>query len=147
VGTSSPVATLRAALTMLLIALTLCLGSTSHTAVAPHAGTAVTAAPPVTVPPAAQASADGRPVAHHGVTHAPHQAVTSAHPGDCHAGDACCTRLAHGGPAVVPAAPQPLPVALPCSPAPARQTVTVRATGLPSSPNAPDLHVLNVQRI
>jgi hypothetical protein len=147
VGTSSPVATLCAALTMLLMALTLCLGSAIHTAAAPPAGTAVTSAPPVTGTPSAQAPADGRSAAHHGVTRAPHQAVTSAHPGDCHAGGACCTRLAHGGPAVVPAAPQPLPVALPCSPAPARQTVTVRATGLPPSPNAPDLHVLNVQRI
>ncbi|MGW1274745.1 hypothetical protein, partial [Streptomyces sp. NPDC002491] len=143
--TIPPVATLCAALAMLLAAVALCLGSTPHTAPAPHAAgsphaaTAVAAATPVTVTTAARAQADGRSAAH--------QTTASAHPGDCHTGDGCCARPAHGGPALVPTAPQPLPVVLPCSPAPVRQTLPVRATGLPPSGNAPDLHVLKVQRI
>lgn len=142
---TSPVAALCvAALGMLLIAVAMCLGST-HTPAAPPAVTAVTAmtamtaVPPVTATTTAQTPTDGRAAAHH--------AVTSAHPGDCHSGGECCARSAHGGPAVVPAAPQPLPVVLPCSPAPVRQTVTARATGLPPARSAPDLHVLKVQRI
>ncbi|MEH0548950.1 hypothetical protein QA802_39580 [Streptomyces sp. B21-105] len=138
---NSPVAALRAVLTMLLIAVALCLGPSVHTAAGPHPALSVTAATPVTAATlvAAQAPAGGRTAAHH--------AVSSARPGDCHSGGGCCARSAHGGPAVVPAAPQPLPVVLPCSPTPARQPVTAHATGVPLCRGAPDLHALNVQRI
>ncbi|MDX5567295.1 hypothetical protein PYK79_34105 [Streptomyces sp. ID05-04B] len=140
---TSPVAALCVAvLGMLLIAVAMCPGSTTHTPAGPQAvtaATAVTAARPVTATTTEQAPADGRSATHH--------AITSAHPGDCHSGDGCCARSAHGGPAVVPAAPQPLPVVLPCSPAPVRPTVTAHACGLPPARSAPDLHVLKVQRI
>lgn len=143
-ATTSPVA-LCAVLAMLLIAVAMCLGSTTHITAGPRAvtlvtaATHVTAATPVTVSAVARQPGDGRAGAHH--------SVASAHPGDCHSGDGCCARSAHGGPALVPAAPQPLPVVLPCSPAPAPRTVTARATGQPPSRSAPDLHVLKVQRI
>ncbi|MFD4685891.1 hypothetical protein [Streptomyces sp. NPDC058461] len=127
-------------LAVLIAALLLCLGPTGHAAA--DRGTAPTAAAPAgaTAPhPASEApSAGGHRTDHHPV---------AAHPGPCPSDGECCTRSPHGAHAVLPAAPQPVPVVLPRLPVHAAGAAVPRAPGLPSARGAPDLHVLQIQRI
>ncbi|MFC4506235.1 MULTISPECIES: hypothetical protein [Streptomyces] len=125
---TTQVAALCPALAVLLTVLVMCLGSTAH----------ATVGEPVAAMSAARTPADNW---------TEHHAVVMAHPGNCPPGDVCCAQSAHAGRAVLPAAPQPLPVVLPRVPGLAAPAASACAAGLPPTRGAPDLHVLQVQRI
>ncbi|WP_405613432.1 hypothetical protein [Streptomyces sp. NBC_00076] len=130
---ATPIAALCPALAALLTALVMCLGSPAHET-SGHASAAPSMAAMIT----AKTPAGSWPT---------HHVVASAHPGDCHSGDERCAQSAHGGRAVLPAAPQPLPVVLPRVPSLAAPAASARAPGPSPTRSAPGLHVLQVQRI
>ncbi|MEV1067700.1 hypothetical protein [Streptomyces sp. NPDC050263] len=131
---STPVAFLRPALAALIATAVLCLGCVTHGSgghAAPmttlSAGTAVAAA-------AADAPAE---------PHSP----PAADPGDCPYGDVCCAQALHHVTGVLAASVQPSPAVLPRRPAlPRRGDGPTLLPQPPPGVDAPDLHVLQVQR-
>lgn len=130
----TPPAALGPALALLLAALVMCVGYGAHGAVGGHTSpmTAMTSVS------SGQTSA-GTSTGHH--------AMPSVQQNDCPAGDVCCAPAVHIGGVVAAAPVHPVPAVLP------------RMPGLPRPPNnptfpagrllpdeAPDLHVLQVQR-
>ncbi|MFD4261335.1 hypothetical protein ACFWR9_27820 [Streptomyces sp. NPDC058534] len=131
--TTAPAA-LGPALALLLAALVMCLGYGAHGAVGGHAS-------PVTAmagASSAQAPADGS-IAYH--------TTSSVHQNDCPAGEVCCTSAIHLG-GTVPVAPvQPAPAVLPRTPRlPEPPAGPPLLASRPLPDEAPDLHVLQVQR-
>ncbi|WP_210592375.1 hypothetical protein [Streptomyces sp. GESEQ-35] len=124
------IAALCPALAVLLAALAICLGLAAHSQSAPATGamTTMSAAAVVTDVPAE------------------HHAPASAHPADCHPGDACCHPVV-GVRAVLATPVQYVPAILPRMPDLPRQPDTSSRTAAPAPAcRAPDLHVLQVQR-
>jgi hypothetical protein len=119
------------ALAVLFAALVMCLGSMTHSAESP-------AAAPMTTMSATAAQTH---------TSATHHATTIAHPADCPAGDMCCDPVAQGVRAVRIAPAQPLSAILPRVQGLPRPDTPARSPGLPPTRSAPNLHVLQVQRI
>jgi len=119
------------ALAVLFAALVMCLGSLAH-------GTDDPAAAPMTTMSATAVPAD---------TSATHHTKTIAHPADCPAGDVCCDPVAHGARAVRTAPTEPLPAILPRVQSLPGPDTPAGLPGLPPARGAPDLHVLQVQRI
>ncbi|MFB7496736.1 hypothetical protein ACFC09_18960 [Streptomyces sp. NPDC056161] len=124
------VAALCSALTVLLTALLMCLGSAAHAA-GPRAAAPMTAVSAVQTP------------SYHPTGHRP---VTVAHPGDCPADDVCCAQDTHGIRAVLRATAQPVPTVLPRIPSLPSPATRGCHLGLTPTRGAPDLHVLQVQR-
>ncbi|WP_406464816.1 hypothetical protein OH768_53030 [Streptomyces sp. NBC_01622] len=119
------------ALAVLFAALVMCLGSMAHGADAP-------AAVPMTAMSATAVQAN---------TSATPHAKTIVHPADCPAGDVCCDPVAHGVRAVRTAPAEPLPAILPRMQSLSGPDIPASFPGLPPARGAPDLHVLQVQRI
>ncbi|WP_063824550.1 hypothetical protein [Streptomyces sp. CdTB01] len=78
---------------------------------------------------------------------ADHLAVTVTAPGGCRHGDVCCAQADHAVRAVSPATAHPLPALLPRTPGLPAPEAGACPLGLPPTRGAPDLHVLQVQRI
>ncbi|MBK3563602.1 hypothetical protein [Streptomyces sp. MBT62] len=119
------------ALAVLFAALVMCLGALAHATEAPAAAPMTTMS--VTAVPA---DASGT-----------HHARTFADPGGCPAGDVCCDPVAHGVRAVRTAPAEPLPAILPAVRSSLGPGTPARCPALPPARGAPDLHVLQVQRI
>ncbi|MFD6033566.1 hypothetical protein ACF09G_26120 [Streptomyces albogriseolus] len=131
---TTPPAALGLALALLLAALVMCLGYGAHGAVGGHASpmTAMTSVS------SGQASADGS---------TGHHAMSSVQQNDCPAGDVCCAPAVHIGGAVFATPVQSVPAVLPRMPGhpePPDSPTLLAARPLPDE--APDLHVLQVQR-
>ncbi len=119
------------ALAVLVAALVMCLGSMAHGADAP-------AAVPMTAMSATAVRAD---------TSATHHAQTIGHPAGCPAGDVCCAPVTHGVRAVRTTPAGPVSVNLPRMRSLPGPDAPADFPGLPPARGAPDLHVLQVQRI
>ncbi|ALV38605.1 hypothetical protein [Streptomyces sp. CdTB01] len=116
------------ALAVLLAALVICLGSLAHATSDPAA------APMTTVSTTTVSPAD-------------HHASAVAGSANCPAGDMCCAPAADGVHAVLAAPVQPMPVLLPRMPdIPGPPDSAPLRTEPPPTADAPDLHVLQVQR-
>jgi hypothetical protein len=130
------IAALCPALVVLLAALVMCVGAAAHTDSGAHTTSTTTVMTGVSH---AQMRPGGSPAEHH--------AMPVAHPGGCPSGDMCCSPAVHGAAAVLAAPAHPLPVVLPRMPSlPRRQAGPTLLAQPPPAGEAPDLHVLQVQR-
>lgn len=132
---TTPPAALGPALALLLAALVMCLGYGAHSSAGSHTSpmTAMTSVS------SGQATPAGIPAGHH--------ALASAQQQECPAGDVCCAPTVHFGGAVSATPVQSAPAILPRAPGlpePPDSPTLLAARPLPDE--APDLHVLQVQR-
>lgn len=129
------IAALCPALVVLLAALVMCLGPATHA----DSGDHTISATAVMTDVSHEQMRTGNPAEHH--------AMPVAHPGGCPSGDMCCSPAVHGAAAVLAAPAHPLPVTLPRMPSlPRQQAGPTLLAKPPPAGDAPDLHVLQVQR-
>lgn len=131
---TTPPAALGPALALLLAALVMCLGYGAHGAVGGHTS-------PVTA--MTSVSSGQTPIG----DSTGHHAMSSVQQTDCPAGDVCCAPAVHIGGVVAASPVHPVPAALPRMPGlPRPPDSPTFLAGRPLPDEAPDLHVLQVQR-